>query len=213
MRCLHMLDWRVQPIVLMKKNRWQDHYARQAKEKGWLARSIFKLQEIDNRYHLIQRGHRVLDLGCHPGSWSQYALKKIGAKGELIGIDLKEPESLRAPNFRFYQLDILTIDTNWLVSQLGQVNVVLSDLAPRTSGIRSADTARSMELAERALEISLSVLTANGSFLCKVFESEELRAFRSEISRCFSITKAFRPKAVRKGSREIYVMGRKRTIF
>lgn len=194
----------------MKKNRWQDYYARQAKKKGWLARSIFKLEEIDSKYHLFQKGSRVLDLGCYPGSWSQYVLTRVGPKGEVIGLDLKEPESLKAPNFRFYKFDVLAVDIDWLVSQLGKVNAVLSDLAPSTSGIRAVDAARSIELADRALKIALAIVAPSGSFLCKVFESEDLREFRSKVSRCFRTTTAIRPKAVRKGSREIYVIGKKR---
>ncbi|RLB39273.1 MAG: 50S rRNA methyltransferase [Deltaproteobacteria bacterium] len=200
------------PIVLMKKDRWQDHYARQAKEKGWLARSVFKLEEIDTKYHLIRPRSRVLDLGCYPGSWSQYALSKVGPRGEVIGIDLVKPEQLKASNFRFYQADVLTLEADQLKSLVGQVNTVLSDLAPRTSGIKEADAARSMELAEKALEIALSLLIVNGSFLCKVFECQELEELRSRISQLFRASKAIRPKAVRKGSREIYLVGRKRII-
>jgi len=196
----------VQPAALMKKNRWQDHYALQAKKKGWLARSIFKLEELDSKYHLLHQGDRVLDLGCYPGSWIQYSLKKVGSKGEVIGIDLNKPKSLNAPNFRFVKADVLKVPLEWLDTHIGRVNVVLSDLAPRTTGVKSADAARSMELAQRAFEIASRLLERNGAFVCKVFEGQGLQEFRSEISGHFTTIRAIRPKAVRKGSREIYLI-------
>ncbi|MBW2026779.1 MAG: RlmE family RNA methyltransferase [Deltaproteobacteria bacterium] len=178
-----------------KKNRWQDHYARQAKEKGWLARSVFKLEEIDRKYHLLSPRDRVLDLGCHPGSWSQYALSKVGPSGNVVGVDLNEPKGIQDPNFRFIAADVLSLDLDWLLSEVGIRDVVLSDLAPQTSGI------------------SMTILRQGGLFLCKVFEGEELPRFRGELQKRFRGIKLFRPKAVRKGSREIYVLGDKKLKF
>jgi len=194
----------------MKKNRWQDHYARQAKQKGWLARSVFKLEEIDRKYHLFSPRDRILDLGCYPGSWSQYALSKVGPSGNVVGVDLNEPKDIQDSNFRFIAADVLSLDLDWLLSEVGIRDVVLSDLAPQTSGIRDTDAARSMALAKRAAEISMTILKQGGLFLCKVFEGEELPRFRGELQKRFRGIKLFRPKAVRKGSREIYVLGDKK---
>ena len=83
----------------MKANRWDDHLTRQARDEKWLARSVYKLQEIDNKYKLIGKGDRLLDLGCYPGSWSQYGIKKVGLEGDVVGIDLKRPNRLFYPNF------------------------------------------------------------------------------------------------------------------
>ncbi len=195
----------------MKQNKWQDHYARKAKKKGWLARSIFKLEELDKKYSIIHKGNRILDLGCFPGSWIQYGLKKVGLSGEVIGIDLQQPQGLLATNFRFIKADVLKIDSGWLAEQTGPRDVVLSDLAPKTTGIKSSDAFRSFLLAQRALEIALKVLVKGGYFVCKVFEGEDTKALKEQMENNFLVTRLFRPKAVRKGSREIYLLGLKRT--
>jgi len=191
----------------MKGNRWDDHYARQARHEKWLARSIFKLQEIDTKYKLMGKGDRVLDLGCYPGSWSQYGIRRVGSEGDVIGIDLKRPDRLSSPNFKFIQEDILTVADERLRGEVGPRDVVLSDLAPQTTGIRLTDESRSLSLARRALEIARLLLEKKGRFLCKVFEGEDLKAFQSDILRQFSRVRLVRPKATRKRSREVYVVG------
>lgn len=191
----------------VKGNRWDDHYARRARKEQWLARSVYKLEEIDKKYKLLGPGDRVLDLGCYPGSWSQYGLKKVGPKGEVVGVDLKKPEGFFAPNFKFFQADILTLDIQSLIDQIGLRDGVLSDLAPSTSGIGVTDAARSLRLAERALEIALALLKKGGNFLCKVFEGEDLPAYRKEVLQHFREGRTVRPAAVRKASREVYILG------
>ena len=192
---------------LMKTNRWVDHYARQARDEKWLARSVFKLQEMDKKYRLIRRGDRLLDLGCYPGSWSQYGIKTVGSEGEVVGIDLTPPGRLSYPNFRFIEHDILTIDTGWLAREVGPRDVVISDLAPQTTGISGTDVSRSMLLATRALDIACLLLKKKGNFVCKVFEGEDLKAFRLELSTHFRKTQTVRPRATRKRSREVYLVG------
>jgi len=192
---------------IMKKNRWVDHYARQARDEKWLARSVFKLQEMDKKYRLIRRGDRLLDLGCYPGSWSQYGIKTVGSEGEVVGIDLTPPGRLSYPNFRFIEHDILTIDTGWLAREVGPRDVVISDLAPQTTGISGTDVSRSMLLATRALDIACLLLKKKGNFVCKVFEGEDLKAFRLELSTHFRKTQTVRPRATRKRSREVYLVG------
>lgn len=153
------------------------------------------------------RGGRILDLGCYPGSWSQYSIKKVGPQGEVVGIDLKRPDRFTAPNFRFIKEDILTLDADWLKGEVGARDAVLSDLAPQTTGIRLTDESRSLELASRALDIALALLKEKGHFLCKIFEGEGLKAFRDEASPYFLGMRAVRPAAVRKKSREVYLVG------
>ena len=155
----------------------------------------------------MARGGRILDLGCFPGSWSQYSLKKVGKEGDVVGIDLKRPDRLTAPNFRFLKEDILALDANWLKGEVGARDAVLSDLAPQTTGIRLTDESRSLELAAKALEIALALLKEKGHFLCKIFEGEELKAFRDEAAPYFHGMRIVRPSAVRKKSREIYLVG------
>ncbi|MGD9038143.1 MAG: RlmE family RNA methyltransferase [Desulfobacteraceae bacterium] len=189
------------------RNRWEDHYTRRARDEKWVARSVYKLQEIDRRCKLMARDHRLLDLGCYPGSWSQYALEKVGPGGEVVGMDLKAPERLSAPNFRFIKADVMTLDLQWLVQEIGLRDTVISDLAPQTTGIKVADTSRSMELAEKAFDISLTLLKKGGHFLTKVFEGEDLKALRNEVQERFDQMRLIRPSAVRKGSKEIYLLG------
>ncbi len=191
----------------MKGKRWDDYYARRARDEKWLARSVYKLQEIDKKFRLIRRGDRLLDLGCYPGSWSQYGIRKVAPEGEVTGIDLTQPDRLSSPNFRFLQADILTLEIEALVRKIGRMDVVLSDLAPQTTGIKVTDASRSMELVRRAEEIALAVLKKKGHFLCKVFEGEDLKSFRSEVSTNFRQVRLFRSRATRKGSREVYLVG------
>ena len=190
-------------------NRWEDHYSLKARAEKWLARSVYKLEEIDRKNGLFQSGERVLDLGCFPGSWSQYCIKRIGNSGSLIGIDLKKPERLAAPNFRFIKADLLSVDLERIRDEVGLRDIVISDMAPNTSGNRISDTSRSMELAEKAFEISLAVLKNGGHFLCKIFEGDELYDFKKKTSGFFKRVRLIRPSAIRKGSREIYLLGLK----
>jgi 23S rRNA (uridine2552-2'-O)-methyltransferase len=196
-----------QRMIMARGGKWEDHYTRRARDEKWLARSVYKLQEIDEKFRLIRTGSRLLDLGAYPGSWSQYSLKKVGPKGELVGIDLQTPGQLSAPNFRFIKGDILTLDVEWLYQQIGERDAVLSDLAPKTTGIQVADISRSEALAGRALEIALAVLKVQGHFLCKIFEGEDLKTFRTDLSRSFKQVRTVRPQAVRKRSREVYLLG------
>ena len=191
----------------MKKNRWDDHYARRARDEKWLARSVYKLQEIDKKFRLIRKGDRLLDLGCYPGSWSQYGIKMVGPQGEVVGIDLTRTDRLSFPNFRFIKGDVLSLDLDRLIREVGPRDVLISDMAPQTTGIRLTDESRSLSLSKRAAEIALFLLKKKGCFVCKVFEGEDLKSFRTEISVHFRQVKVFRPKAVRKGSREVYLVG------
>jgi len=194
-----------------KSNTWEDHYTRRAREERWLARSVYKLEEIDRKSRLIRSGDRVLDLGCYPGSWSQYSVVKVGPKGEVVGVDVKRPDRFSSPRFRFIEADVLSLDVALLREQIGTRDLVISDLAPATSGISVTDTSRSIELARRALEVALAVLKKGGHFLCKVFEGPEVKAFRTELAEHFARVQAHRPSAVRKASREIYLLALNRS--
>lgn len=193
-----------------KTNTWEDHYTRRAREERWLARSVYKLEEIDRKVRLIRSGDRVLDLGCYPGSWSQYSVVKAGPKGEVVGVDLKKPDRFSSPRFRFIAADVLSLDVAWLREQVGTRELVISDLAPATSGIPVTDTSRSIELACRALEVALAVLKKGGHFLCKVFEGPDVKAFRTGLAEHFARVQTHRPSAVRKASREIYLLAMNR---
>ncbi|OPX39803.1 MAG: hypothetical protein B1H11_02045 [Desulfobacteraceae bacterium 4484_190.1] len=191
----------------MKRNRWDDYYARRARDEKWLARSIYKLQEIDEKFKLIQKGGRLLDLGCYPGSWSQYGIKNAGLHGDVVGIDVNFPNRLSSPNFRFIQSDVLTARLDLLAGEIGPRDLVLSDLAPQTTGIRATDAGRSMLLTHRAAEFALLLLKKKGNFVCKVFENEDLTPFKAKLSRYFLKIRLFRARATRKKSREVYLVG------
>ena len=191
----------------MKSNRWDDHYTEKARKEKWLARSVYKLQEIDRKFKLIRKGDRVLDLGCFPGSWSQYAISKVGKQGDVVGIDLHTPKAFSPPNFRCIKGDIETIEVEWLAAEIQTRDVVLSDLAPPTTGIRATDATRSLSLAEKAARIGRALLKSKGHFVCKIFEGEDLKSFKSNISPSFKQVRLFRPEATRKRSREVYLVG------
>lgn len=193
--------------VVSGTSKWEDHYARRARAEKWLARSVYKLEEIDRKHHVLRTGGRILDLGCYPGSWSQYAIQKVGPKGEVVGVDLKQPERLRSGNFRFILADVLSLDIEGLFGQIGYRDAVISDLAPKTTGVAVADVSRSLELAEKALLIGLRVLRPGGGFLCKIFEGQGAGELRKKVSPHFRKMRIIRPSAVKKASREIYLLG------
>jgi len=136
---------------------------------------------------------------------------KVGPKGEVVGVDLNRPDRFSSPRFRFIEADVLSLDAARLREQVGTRELVISDLAPSTSGISVTDTSRSIELARHALELALAVLKKGGHFLCKVFEGPEVKAFRTEVAEHFAKVQIHRPSAVRKASREIYVLALNRT--
>ncbi|MBN1847384.1 MAG: RlmE family RNA methyltransferase [Deltaproteobacteria bacterium] len=192
-----------------KTNKWDDHYTARARQEKWLARSVYKLEEIDKKHRIIQKNDRILDLGCYPGSWSQYCVHKVGPHGDVVGVDLQRPTRFSAPNFTFIEADILSLETIWLKKEVKGRRAILSDMAPRTTGVRSTDTIQSLALAEKALEIAVALLEKNGSFLCKVFEGEDFKSFRTKVSTHFKDISIMRPSAVRKRSREVFLIGLK----
>ena len=190
-----------------KKNPWADHYTRQAKRDRFAARSVYKLQEIQKKYRLIKRGKRILDLGCAPGSWLQYAAQTAGPEVLLVGIDLT-PVTIDLPdNVTVITGDVADIDSHLANLGQSQFDVVLSDMAPATTGNRHVDQARSMGLCEAALTIAQTALVPRGNFVCKLFQGGDFRAFADAVKAHFSRQATFRPKSTRKASREVYVIG------
>ena len=195
---------------MKKGNNWNDHYTQRAKEEKWLARSVYKLEEIDRKQRLIKNGDRVMDLGCYPGSWSQYVLKRVGKEGEVIGVDLFSPRKISAPNYKFIKGDILDIETELLLKETDGMDLLLSDMAPKTTGNNITDCARSLELANKALDVAIALLRKNRNFLCKVFEGEDFGEVKKRVLKHFEQVRLIRPSAVRKRSREIYLLGIKK---
>ncbi len=191
-----------------KKNRWNDHYAQKAKKDKYPARSVYKLKEIQEKYHLLKTGNKVLDLGCSPGSWLMYTAELVGKKGMVVGID-KKPVALNLPsNVKMYTGDILAMDACLAESLAINYHVVLSDMAPSTTGNKFVDAARSLDLCQAALEMAQRYLMPGGSFVCKIFQGEDFQTFSKQVKKHFKTLKIFKPQSCRKASREIYIIGK-----
>lgn len=190
-----------------KRNTWQDHYSRKAQKEKYPARSVYKLQEIQKKYRLIRKGDRVLDLGCSPGSWLVYAADLTGEGGMVAGIDLK-PVSIQLPSHVTVYIGDVLAPAKALIEKLGQrFHVVISDMAPNTTGNKDVDAARSFHLCEAALSLSQEVLAPNGSFICKIFQGELFQEFSDRVSTHFKRRHIFKPQSSRKASKEIFIIG------
>lgn len=182
----------------------KDYYHRKAKEEGFLARSAYKLQEIQKKFHLIKKAQRVLDLGCAPGAWVQVTLPLVGEKGFVVGVDLEDVPHKHA-SFRFMHTDAFKLDASSFPEY--PFHVVLSDMAPKTSGIKIRDHMRSVELCLKALALSELVLGKGGNFVMKIFEGEESKSLQNTAREIFEEVKLFRPQSTRQASIEIYLVG------
>jgi 23S rRNA (uridine2552-2'-O)-methyltransferase len=186
----------------------KDHYFKKAKELNFAARSVFKLEEIDQKYKILKPGQMVLDLGCSPGSWSQYASKKVGPSGRILGVDLS-PVTVKLPNAVFLQADLRDLNLEQIFAEhgFGRFDVVISDMAPKTTGIKMTDQARSTELCELALDVARRFLKPGGHFVCKLFHSEDFKVLREEIKKEFAVCEAMKPDSTRQISKEIFLIG------
>jgi 23S rRNA (uridine2552-2'-O)-methyltransferase len=191
------------------QERQRDHYFRAAKREGYRSRAAYKLRQINDRYRIIRRGDLVVDLGCAPGSWSQVAAQLVGSRGRVVGIDLQPVDPI--PGVTILQGDMLGPEALTAVSEaLGgqQPRVVLSDMSPSISGNRLRDHLQSMALTEAAFEFACRHLSAGGNVIFKVFEGEALPEFLRSVRSAFKFCKPHVPKASRRESSEIYVVGR-----
>lgn len=186
----------------------KDRFFHKAKAEGFAARSVYKLQEIDQKFKIFKAGQTVLDLGSSPGSWSQYASQKIG-QGRLLGVDLS-PMTVSLPNAVFLQADLRDLNLEDIFREHGfhpPFDIVMSDMMAKTTGIKSTDQARSMELCELALNVAQRFLKPNGTFVCKFFQSGEFGKLRSEIKKEFERVEAIKPESTRSISKEIFLVG------
>lgn len=186
-----------------------DFYARKAKSENFAARSVYKLEEIDKKYRILKKGQQILDLGAAPGSWSQYASSVIGETGKILGIDLK-PVSVRLKNAFFISGDIQELDIRPYMTTHGlkeKFDVVISDMAPSTSSNRFTDQARSYDLCITALQTTIRFLNPGGSFICKIFDGPDAKAFGDEIKLHFRQVFSFRPNSTQKSSKEFFYVG------
>lgn len=187
----------------------RDHYFKKAKDENFAARSVFKLEEIDKKYRLFRPGQIVLDLGASPGSWSQYSSKMVGEKGRVLGVDLS-PVTVKLKNAVFIQADLRDLNLEDIFKEHGfnpPFDLVISDMAPKTTGIRMTDQARSMELCELALDVSRRFLKKDGHFVCKLFHSDDFTKLRDEIKKTYQKCEIVKPDSTRKISKEIFLVG------
>ena len=195
----------------MTRHRPPDHYTRRAHDLSYPARSVFKLEEIDGRIGMLGSGDRVVDLGCSPGSWLSYASRRVGPKGTVFAVDLDDPVIAIPSNARFLRADVLALEPAYIAAaggpMAGKVDVVLSDLAPRTSGDVLGDQERSWELFEKALGLAFALLAPSGRFLGKLFISPRHAEALALMKGRFSDVRTLRPRATRKASKEIFVAG------
>lgn len=194
---------------MTSRRRPQDHWGHKARREGYAARSVYKLEEIDRRVRLFRPGMKVLDLGAFPGSWTTYAAEKVGLRGHVLGLDLQEFRGALPPNAEVRTQDVMAED---LDAQLGgeRFDVVLSDMAPSTSGHRFTDQARSHRLFMRALGIAEELLAPGGHFVGKIFQGPDFEEARAEVARLFEDVKIIKPPATRSESIETFLVGLRR---
>jgi len=187
----------------------RDRFYQRAKKEGFRARSAFKLDEIQRRFHVLRPSGRVLDLGAAPGGWCQIAAREVGTKGFVLGIDL-EPIPALPPPVQTWVADAFAPGLLERLRSEGRApyDAVLSDLAPKTSGIHGVDEARSLELAVRALSLARQVLKPSGALVVKVFMGGDFESFLRTCRRAFGTARVVRPEpSVARGSKEVYLVG------
>jgi 23S rRNA (uridine2552-2'-O)-methyltransferase len=175
-----------------------------------VARAVYKLKEVDEKYHLIKPGQRVLDLGCSPGSWLQYIASRTGPGGLVVGVDATPPTIELVPPLYFVHGEVTSLDLETIIAISPLFDVVVSDLAPKTTGMRAVDQQRSLELASLAWEWARHLLREGGHFLVKVFEGPDTSALAAVLKKNFSICRPIKPAGSRPASREIYLLGLKK---
>jgi 23S rRNA (uridine2552-2'-O)-methyltransferase len=183
-----------------------DPYVAAAKAAGYRSRAAFKLVELDEKFHLLKPGGRVVDLGCAPGGWIQVALKAVGDRGRVVGLDLLPVDPV--PGATILQGDFQDAAAEKQVEDAlgGRADLVLSDMAPNTTGHAATDHLRIMGLAELALDFAIRVLAPGGGFAAKVFQGGSEKAFLETLKARFTQVRHAKPPASRKDSAELYVV-------
>ncbi|HWH76821.1 MAG TPA: RlmE family RNA methyltransferase [Candidatus Binatus sp.] len=184
----------------------QDSYFKKAKQEGYRSRAAYKLLELQQRYRIMKPGDCVVDLGAAPGGWLQVAAKVVGPSGKVVGVDLQPIQPLPERNVILLNGDITSAEIQGRIKQLigGPAHCLLSDLAPKLSGIRDADMARCLELNRTALAVAVELLGPNGSLVVKSFVGNDLKIFSAELAQYFATVQRTKPEATRPGSSEFY---------
>jgi 23S rRNA (uridine2552-2'-O)-methyltransferase len=188
----------------------KDFYYRKAKKEGLRARSAFKIEEIARRHRLLVPGMAVLDLGAAPGGFLQVLAEAVGPRGAAVGVDLEPIRNLGKPWVRTAVVDLLAPDALERIRALhaGRFDLVTSDMAPKTIGVKVTDEARSLELCRMALGVAREALKLGGAFVTKVFMGGDFPVFKKEVVALFDAVAVARPEATREQSFEVYVVGK-----
>ncbi len=188
-----------------------DYYSKKAKKNKYPARSIFKLEEVQQKYRLLKRGDSVLDLGCYPGSWSLYAAEVVGPKGVVVGVDIQQADKSARPNsseIHWLCEDMTTPEMVLAVRKIRPAfKVLISDAAPKTTGNSWADHQQSLNLVRKTLDLAETLLLPKGNYLVKVFQGGDFPDFVNEVKEKFRMVKVVKPKSSRTESREVFVLG------
>jgi len=188
---------------------YRDHYFKKAKQENYPARSVYKLQEIEKQAHLFFRGAAVLDLGACPGSWTLFAAERVGPEGRVLAIDLNPAGTAFSGQVTYLTGDMLEPgpDIREAFDRLGPFDVVISDMAPKTTGHKFTDQARSLELCEAALGVAVSRLKRGGAFVVKIFQGPDAPAYLIGLKAFFAAVRVAKPKSSRAESKEIFYVG------
>jgi 23S rRNA (uridine2552-2'-O)-methyltransferase len=185
-----------------------DPYVARAKREGFRSRAAYKLAEIDDKFHLLKHGARVVDLGAAPGGWSEVAARRVGERGRVVALDILDMKPVAG--VEFLQLDFLDDSAPARLKLMlgGKADVVLSDMAANATGHRQTDHLRIIALAEAAADFAREVLADGGTFLCKVLQGGTEAALLAELKREFATVKHVKPPASRSDSAELYLLAR-----
>jgi 23S rRNA (uridine2552-2'-O)-methyltransferase len=191
------------------REHFTDEYVKRAQQQGYRSRAVYKLIEIQEKDRLLKPGLTVVDLGSSPGGWSQFAATIVGQQGKIIALDILPMSPLEGVEFIQGDFREPAVHDRLVTVLAGrQVDLVIADMAPNTSGIKAIDQTRGMYLAELALDFARRCLKPGGDFLVKVFEGEGFAALHKELRRRFAAVTIRKPKASRPRSPELYVVAR-----
>lgn len=188
-----------------------DFWSQKAFKEGYPARSVYKLQEIDQKFGMLKKGNTVLDLGSAPGSWTTWLLRNLNNSGKVVSVDLNPlSKSVKGDNLVFFQGDLLSEEIRNQIKANGPYDLVVCDAAPLTTGNRTIDTARSKGLVDMAIWYADQMLKPNGNFCVKIFQNGNQQLELKKMREIFETAKGFKPEACRTESFETYLIGLKK---
>ena len=185
-----------------------DFWSQKAFSEGYPARSVYKLKEIDEKFGMIKKNYTVLDLGSAPGSWTTFLLRKMDGSGKVVSCDLNPlSKDVKGENLHFLQGDLNAPEIRQQIKALGPYDLVVCDAAPKTTGNRTVDTARSEQLVEMAVWYAQTMLKTGGNFAVKIFQNGDQQRILKSMREIFTQAKGFKPEACRAESFETYLIG------